>query len=289
MQTASSYLVRLARHVAAPYSALPGCQALILTGSAASGEADFASDLDLIAYYDALPDEQTLQRARQQSGGAERSWFAGERADGTIIEAYDVRGVQCQLLHTTVAAWQRDMAAVREQLDVTSPLQKALSGLLACLPLHGAELIRQWQAVAADYPDALAEAMVRHYLQVFPLWNLAAYLATRDATLWRYQITVEAAQNLLGVLAGLNRVYYSTFQFKRMHHFVAKLALTPADLAPRLERLFQPDAQAAGAELEQLVRETLALVETHMPAIETATLRRQLDRRRPNWQPEELE
>lgn len=284
MQTASSYLVQLARQIAVPYAAHPAARALILTGSAVQNQADFYSDIDLIAYYDALPADEELAAARERNGGENHVWISAERDSGTIIEQYDVRGVPCQVLHTTVATWQQHIAIVREQLDVASPLQKALSGMLACVPLHGAELIRQWQTLVADYPDALAEAMVRHYLQVFPLWGLVDYLAGRDALLWRYQVTVEAAQNLLGVLAGLNHVYYSTFQFKRAREFISKLPIAPPALADRLEQLFQPDAQSAGAELEQLVRETIELVEVHMPAIDTAALRRRLRWRRPAWQ-----
>jgi hypothetical protein len=189
------------------------------------------------------------------------------------------------VLHTTVAAWQRDIATVREQLDVTTPLHKALAGLLAGTPLHGAELIRAWQALAADYPDALAEAAVTHYLRGLPSPSLAPYLASRDASIWHYQTMVEAAQHLLGALAGLNRVYFSTFQLKHQRQLAARLRLAPADLAARLDQLFQPDAAAAGAELARLIGETIALIETHRPAIDTAPARKRLVWRRDPWQP----
>ena len=181
------------------------------------------------------------------------------------------------------------MATVLEQLDVTTPFQKALSGILECVPLHGEPLIRQWQARAAAYPDALARAMVERHLSFFPLWGLEERLAARDATLWRYEALVEAAQHLLAILAGLNRLYFSTFQFKRAGAFIARMTIAPEDLAPRLGALFRADPCTAGEQLEQLIRETLDRVEHHMPEIDLTRARRRLGWRQTPWQPEPAE
>jgi hypothetical protein len=85
------------------------------------------------------------------------------------------------------------------------------------------------------------------------------------------------------VLAGLNRVYFSTFQFKRMHAFAARLAIAPPDLADRLERLFDRP-HWAGASLEALTAETIALVERELPDVDTTKGRRWLGRRPEPWE-----
>lgn len=53
------------------------------------------------------------------------------------------------------------------------------------------------------------------------------------------------AQHLLGVIAGLNRRYYSPFQLKRVHRFVNQLDIAPADFSDRLELLFHADIASA--------------------------------------------
>jgi hypothetical protein len=89
-------------------------------------------------------------------------------------------------------------------------------GILRGRPLHGADLIERWRRRRAHMPDALACAMVEHYLrQTMPLWFFAEALDRRDATLWVQQTLATNALNVLGVLAGLNRCFYSTFQMKR--------------------------------------------------------------------------
>jgi hypothetical protein len=281
MNEASLYLLELARGNTTPYVANARAQAILVTGSCAEGESDAYSDIDTILYYDDLPTDEELEDARRSNGGTALIWRMGERAQGSLLESYHVRGVECQFAHTTIAAWKRDMAIVLEELDVTSPLQKALAGLLHGIPLHGEPLIRSWQEKAAAYPDRLARAMIEKHLQFVPLWGLAPRLQVRDATIWHYQILVESAQNLLGVLAGLNRLYYSTFQFKRMRRFIDQMTLLPSDLAARLEGLFTSEPQDAAQQLEKLVTETLDLVAMHLPDIDLTGARKRL-----HWSPE---
>ncbi len=278
------YLTDLARRVAAPYSGLPQARAVLLTGSVSEDVTDTFSDLDMSVYYDELPTEERLAEIRSANGAPGRLWLLGDRADGGVIEAYLVNGVECQIVHTTVAAWEGHMATILERLEVDSPLHKAMDGTLHGIALHGAPLIAGWQARIAAYPDALAEAMVRHHLRFFPLWYLRDRFLVRDALLWRCQAMVENGQHLLGVLAGLNRQYFSTFQFKRMRRFVDRLAIRPPDLAERIELLLSPDVETAIATLEGLVGEVVALVERHMPAVDTGAVRARLGQRQQPWQ-----
>src|SRR5262249_23641568 len=142
--------------------------------------------------------------------------------------------------------------------DVESPLQKAVAGLHEGIPLYGADLIERWRA-RATYPDGLARAMVERYWRFFPLWHVEERLERRDAALWRQQALVEAAFNLLGTLAGLNRVWFTPFQFKHLRAFVAQLALAPPALADRLELLVATSPSEAIAALESLVADTQQL------------------------------
>jgi hypothetical protein len=283
MTPESAYLIDLAKRNLQPYLSLPHLRAALITGSAALGLSDRYSDIDMMIYYDTLPGDDELTAARLRNGG-EEIWRVDNRTEGELMESYRVHGVECQIAHTTIGAWERDMAIVLEQHDVSTPLHKALSGTLEGIALHGAELIAAWQARIADYPPALAQAMVEQHLQFFPLWNLQEQLAARDAVLWHYQILTEAAYNLLAILAGLNRLYFTSFQFKRLHHFAAQLAIQPAEFAARLDRLFSAPPAEAALELKALIAETLELVAQHMPQVEVAGVMQRLERSRPPWQ-----
>jgi len=167
---------------------------------------------------------------------------------------------------------------------VGSPNQKLLSGLLEGLPLHGDEVIARWRSRAAVYPDELRTACIVHHWSFFPLWYYGDAMALRDSELWRLDMLLEAAFNLLGVLAALNRVYYARFELKRLRALVAKLALAPPDLADRLEQLFVLPSVEAGTELGRLVVETRDLVARELPDLELP-LRRPPGTRVQPWLP----
>lgn len=285
MTEQSEYLVALARRIVQPYTQLPTCKAAMVTGSAAKGLSDNYSDLDLTIYYqDELPNEDALAQIRQQHGAPDRKWLLGDRAEGGFAEAYDLHGIEVQIGHTTIATWEADMAKVLLELDCDSPLQKAMEGTLACQALYGEAYIGAWKERLTAYPPALAEAMVKKHLAFFPIWGLEPHFRTRHATIWYYQTLVEAAQNIVGVLAGLNHLYFTTFQFKRMGRFFQQMDIAPPNLAARMERLFGDDQPNALAEVEGLVAETITLVEIHMPTIDTMRAKRRLGWRQQPWQ-----
>src|SRR5262249_54530411 len=156
--------------------------------------------------------------------------------------------------------------------DVDTPLQKAISGLFEGVALHGDDLIATWQREAI-YSDALARAMVERYWRFFPLWHVQARMSTRDAPLWTRQTLVEAGFALVAVLAGVNRLWFTSFQFKRQREFVATMKIAPTRLADRLEVLADGEPAAAIAELESLVAETQAILTEHLPGFDAALRR----------------
>ena len=107
---------------------------------AASGVADFNSDLDLILYYDKPPPEAELAVCREELGAT--NYVELGRAMRESAEQFTMDGVDCQLAHPTGAGWEADMATVPEQLALDTPTPKAPGGLAH--PIPGAT--KPWQA-----------------------------------------------------------------------------------------------------------------------------------------------
>jgi hypothetical protein len=177
------------------------------------------------------------------------------------------------------------MASILEECAPATHVEKAMMGLLEGDALHGEDVIGRWQTLAAAYPEDLAPATVDHYLQFFPLWPAAERWKVQDATIFYHQTLVEVSLNILGVLAGLNHLYYSTFQVKRLRRFVSKMRIAPERLADRLDMLFTLNPVEAGDLLERLVDETVKLVEAHMPTVDTTKGRRHIGVRHSRWVP----
>jgi hypothetical protein len=269
---AAKRLRKLAERLVALELEHTGPAAALLTGSVSTGEVDEYSDIDLILYFDgALPDDEAIDAVRVVAGGGDAAPI-GPRTELAYAIQFPVDGVQVQLAHETLASVMADIAKVVDEHDVDTRLQKVLEGLHTGVPLHGAEAIERLREHAV-YSEELQRAMVQTFWRFYPLWYVADQLERRDAVVWRYEVMAQSAYNVLGVLAGLNRVWFTTFQLKRMRKLVDSFELAPPGLARRLEALFDPDAKRAVAELERLVGETRELVRERFPDLELSLAR----------------
>jgi predicted nucleotidyltransferase len=269
MEGATEHLRTLARGIVDVTLERVPARGALLVGSAARGDADYYSDLDLILYVDQLPAEQVLAGIRAAVGGLNP--VAKEATEHACGVEFELDGVRTEITFITVARVEMRLEQLLDRLEeIDTPVQKALLGVLEGLPLHGEELIERWQSRLRTFPEPLRRAMVERYWRFFPLWHYADAMAARDAELWRLDMLLEAAFNLLGVLAGLNRLYFSRFQLKWMRALIDQMEIAPPYLADRLESLFRLEPVPAGEELARLVEETRALVAAELPDLELA-------------------
>jgi hypothetical protein len=260
-------LLAIAERNAAAYVAHTQPRAILLTGSVAEGLADESSDIDMIVYHDELPSAEQLDRAARQIGPTSRD-------RPTYGESFRVDGVECEVGHFLVGETERRMGTVLVDLEVDTLVHKGLMGIVAGRALHGESLIEAWQARCAAFPEGLRRAMAEHYIkQQFAFWYIEGYWATRDARLWLHKVLVETGFNILGILAGVNRLYFSTFQFKRLQRFVDQMQVAPVHLAQRLDHVYLASEAEATREAEQLMRETLEIAQQHLPGLDTSSLR----------------
>lgn len=216
-------------------------------------------------YYDALPERAAFDEVLR-TVGAEPAGPIGEPGPEGFVARYNASGVEVQ----TGAALVSDMEARLDRIargDVDWLQAKVAMGLLEGMPLHGEALIRDWQRRAA-YPEALRRREVEANIGFFPIWRIDDHLAVRDAELFRRQMLLDGAFRLVAVLSALNRVYFSTFQFKRAGAHIDELTVKPPRLAERLDAVANAAPSAAAAELKSLVDETKALVKGDMPDVD---------------------
>ncbi|HVK05511.1 MAG TPA: hypothetical protein VM490_18700, partial [Armatimonadaceae bacterium] len=192
-------------------------------------------------------------------------------------------GVRCDFAHTTVANWNRDVAAVLERYEADSPYQKVLGGVLEGLPLYGEEVCRQLKEAARAYPDGLAKAMVEAHLRFWPPSVMRYMMAQRGDDLWLRESLLAALNAVIGMLLGVNRVYHWG-EIKRQDAFLDRLAVAPPDLRARVRRVPCLPSGDAINEVAALLEETLGLVEAHLPDADVAAARARLGRTLEPWE-----
>jgi predicted nucleotidyltransferase len=255
----------IAQSVVLRLAAKTDLKASMLTGSVAQGTADVHSDIDLLNYYESAPALTTFD-AVLRALGAVRTGHLPESHDEGFALSYQVEGIEVQTGAQLIGGLEKRLKRIADG-DVDWITAKVAMGLQEALPLKGEALIRDWQA-QTGYPDSLRRREVEANLGWFPVWTLDAHLAARDAELFRRQMLLEGAFRVIAVLSALNRLYFTTFQFKRIHTHADRMKLKPNHLADRLDQVANEAPSVAADVLRALVEETKEIVRGEMPAID---------------------
>jgi predicted nucleotidyltransferase len=271
MQDTDERLLALARRVAAIYTASEQARASAVLGSVARRQSDAFSDIDLGIYYAAMPTDEEIATGRDALGGT--NWLRIFASADALADSFTVDGVECQVIHCTVAQIDTDLSTVLDDCNTEHEKHAVVGGILDALPLFGDDVIAGWQARAAAYPDALAQAVVRDHLRFWPSLILAERIVPRDAPLFFRKALLDDAKNLLAVLSGLNRLY-PQLEFKRLDAYAAPMRIAPPDVAARLTQALSAEPLVAIAAFRALIEETFALVERHVPEVDTTEAKR---------------
>jgi len=257
---------RIARRIVDQLAAHTAVRAVLLAGSAGVGTSDDHSDIDLITYYDGnMPDVPTFE-AIMRGVGADPVGLIGAAGSEGFAARYQLDDIEVQTGPSAIADLEQRLRRI-EAGDVDWITAKVAMGLLEGIPIYGDELILSWQRRAA-YPESLRRREVEANLGFFPIWKLDDHLAARDAELFRRQMLLDGAFRVVAVLSAVNRLYFSTFQFKRAEEHVERMAIRPSRLTERLDLVADGPPSAAANELRSLVEETIAIVRAEMPEVD---------------------
>jgi hypothetical protein len=129
------------------------------------------------------------------------------------------------------------------------------------------------QGIADRWSD-VDTTMVEANLAFTPSWIYDGMGRDRGDLVVFYEYVLATIRSLVGVLAGLNRVYVAPEKLKRVGAVVARMEIVPTEAAARLEALLDLPREEVRAELDDLVGRTLDLVDEHLPEVDTARARR---------------
>jgi hypothetical protein len=289
MENASEWRVALARQIAPIYGANAQVKMVAIGGSAARGQADEYSDIDMMVYCEKA-DTDWLAEPPIVAEGCSRITYR-EVLPGVFLEQYMIGDLKIDIAHLPLD-WAREVVdTVIVKYDMSGLGDEMLGGFMTAIPLYGEELYEEWRSRIADYPEGLARSVVEKHLFFYPRWVIENQGLGRDDLYSFYDHLNHMLRNMIGVLAGVNRRYVATEKVKRVGETLRGMAIAPAGAPERAEALFRMNRADVPAALDALLRETLDIVEKRMPEIDISRTRRMLDfqlvpcRERPAFEP----
>ena len=243
------------------------------------------ADLEFTVFWADPPSETERRQAIQTVCGTSKSIesFDAKQEDGK--DNYNVFGVNLDVQHVTIEQIVSILTSVLNQFDPSMNKQAVIATLVHGIPLYNEKLIQQWQAQSTLYPDELVQSIASQVLFDFKwAWsNRVEIYAHRDGSLFFRGLFTYQAQEILKILMSLNRMYVPKYG-NRLNPFIEALQIAPPNFASRFKRMFQLPPISAVDELQDLIRETLSLIEIDFPAINIKGAQEKFMReRRKSW------
>ncbi len=269
MNTHSEWRLELARKIAPAYSKVASVEAVIVHGSVARGYADCYSDIELAVFWSQPPLDTDRLLSARRAGGVFNNFLPFDPGFHDWAEDYIVGGVKIDVSHMLTERVNECIRNVVEQYSTDLVEQSLLSVVQRSVPLSNTKLVETWRARIRDYPDSLTALMVRRHMLFKPAW-VRHMLADRGEILPFYESVCVAERQIWLILLALNRIYVPHMDFKWLNRMVEEeMPIGPTSLAQRLDNIFRLDPPAGATELDRLIDETIALIEKHLPHVET--------------------
>jgi hypothetical protein len=250
-----------------------GVRAVIVAGSVARNYADAYSDLEIPIFWDIIPDDKRrLEIVDVLAGRFLFAYDGPSREDQLLMD-----GVQVDLWHIAVEQEEEIIRAVLQDHRTDLGFLNAMDTIRCCIPLYGEGMIRVWKSQAEEYPAGLSRRIITEHLAAFRVDQLETYARRGDPTGFYDQLRF-LQQKVFLVLLALNRSYFPAFKW--MYPELKNMAIKPKFIGKRFRRGYAATHDQAAADMQQILIETIRLVEEQFPQIDTDTAHRRTAHRR---------
>jgi hypothetical protein len=277
MNHESEWRLAKGKQVAALYAKNPKLRALVVAGSVARDWADEWSDIELDLFWNEAPTDEDRRHVIEQAKGTLVYYYPLEGDEWS--DAYFVDGLKFEISSFLVSTLEQYTTQAIEQCDDTIEKHLRMAALQNSIALHGGDLIEQWRAKIALYPNTLAEKIIRENID-FGGWNTVEFSFARGDLLLAYDLLTKVQKQVLAVLLALNRTYLGHPRGKWLEHFADDMKLKPSRLAERMLYALRQGSIEGAREMDGVIEETFDLVQQQFPQIDLSEIKRDVRFRR---------
>ncbi len=249
----------------------PDLLASMVTGSVAKGCADEHSDIDTLLIYkeslSASEFERIIKEAKESGG----DFYHGTPEEGFAVYYY-FEGVKCDFGFGNYRETEKLISEMLENPEVDLIKHLQIAGFLEGIALCGDDWIKKWKEKALQYPEELGVMLVKHFLKFHPRWVMDKMAVDRNDALFYHESLLEVIGNIIGILCGLNKIYHPG-KLKGVEHTIESMKIKPDNFIDRYRNVFKLQGEDAVNELYDLIGETIALIDKHLPEVSTKRTR----------------
>lgn len=267
----SEKYIALAKEFAKKFIADKNVKAILLTGSAVKNKADEFSDIDMTIFYQKSLNKNYFEKIKNDAIDSGGGFYHGDAANGFAV--FNIfKGVKIDTGHSTLKQHEKMMYDYLKEPDMNLDNQLIASGFQIGIPLYGSKYINKWKKDFNNYPDILAETMVKENLRFHSKWIMSNMGIKRGEYLWTAEMMLRSFDNMVKVLCGLNKLYYPG-KFKGMDFTLKQMKIKPKAIDKLYRDIFHTDIKNSINDLNNCVEETIDLVEENMLVVNTERAR----------------
>lgn len=246
-----------------------GVKAILIAGSVARGYADEYSDVEIPLFWETLPDDADRHAMVAALNADFLYAYDGPACEDQLL----INGLQVDLWHITLAREEEVLEAVlhAQRFDLGS--LNALDTIRSCIPLYGHEIVRGWKLRAQEYPEELAEKIIREHLASFGIGELFILAQRDNPTAFHARLSF-LQQEIFVVLLALNRLYFPTFKW--LYQVLESMHVKPEAISCRFRQAYEVSYEEAIKDTRLMLEEVLHLVEKQFPQLEMTPIERHL-------------
>jgi predicted nucleotidyltransferase len=244
-------------------------EAIVLGGSVARGYADEYSDVEVINFWTALPDDATRLRIIDDLQGRLIFGYDGPAREDQLL----IGGLQVDLWHIAVSNQETIIKRVLDEFQSDLGSLNALDTVRTCIPLFGDKLVQGWKTKADRYPQQLVDKIVGEHIESFRVDYLSQFNNRGDPTGFYNQLSFLHQEAFL-VLLALNQMYFPTFKW--LYASLGKMRLRPDNAAERFRKAYEVPHDSSISGTRQILEEIIQLIEDQLPGFDLEKTRRRL-------------
>ncbi len=261
----SQWRIDFARHLTEHLVAFHGIKAIVIAGSVARDYADEYSDIEIPIFWETLPDDATRQEIVDALHAEFLYPYNGPAREDQLL----INGLQVDLWHVHVAHQEAILNEVLHKHRFDLGTLNALDTIRYCIPLYGDAIVLDWKHRVQEYPDPLAEKIIREYLPSFSIGELFILAQRNNPTAFYAQLSF-LQQEMFVVLLALNRRYFPTFKW--LYQTLDAMQIKPDNIGPRFRQAYETPYIETIADTKLLMEETIHFVQEQFPQIDMGTV-----------------